>query len=227
MYYSQDNGAVWNSNYKYLYTWEPNELEMIEQHFNGEAWANLRKHTFQIDDEGNILVDMEETWSSFDSAWDTLIMNKKEYTFNEDGNLTNYLFRSAYIEWFNVEKKDYYYEDGLLKSSVHYNWDWNEEQWYERIKCNIKTSPGILSTNQPDLEEQFSIYPNPAIEQIKVNIPKGANVGSIALYDVSGKVIDQFDYFPQSINISGLEKGLYFVTINLEGEMITRKLIKQ
>lgn len=226
-YYSSDNGHSWNRNYNFLYNYNSGEMERIEQHFNDNQWKNIRKHTFNLDEEGNILVDLEETWNSFDSAWDTLILNKKEYTFNDDGNMTNYLFRSAYIEWFNVEKEEYVYVDGLLKSSVHYNWDWNEELWYERIRCNMKTAPGVLSTNQPDLQELVSIYPNPAIEQIKVNIPMGVNVSSIALYDVSGKVIDQFDYFPQSINISGLEKGLYFVTINLEDEMITRKLIKQ
>jgi hypothetical protein len=217
----------WRYTYKYKYEYYTDQLVLIEMNYAIDEWRNIRKHTFDLDENGNILADLEEHWNSHDSIWDTLLLDKKEYQYDYYGNKVSFLHRSAYIEWFNVAKEDYHFENGYLVGGIQYYWDWNEEEWYERVKCNIKSAPGILSTNQLSLANQVSLYPNPALEDFRVSVPNGVSLSSIMLYDVGGKTIKQFEFLPNIIDISELDKGIYFVTINLENEIVTKKIIKQ
>jgi hypothetical protein len=223
--YSSDD--EWRNTYQYIYEYYAGQKVMITKHFSIDNWRNLFKNTCKLDNNGNILENLEEHWSSHDSIWDTLIVDKKEYGYDNYGNMISFLHKSAYIEWFNVAKEDYTFINGHYAGGIQYSWDWDTEQWFERIICNIKTLPGILSTNEPDLANQISVYPNPTTEEFSVEVPDGAEIVSIKLYDVGGKTIEQYDNASQRINISGLEKGVYFVTINLENEIVTKKLIKQ
>jgi len=225
-YYSND-GVEWRNTYKYSYYYSTDQMVRVEQHLNGEHFANNRKHTYDLDENGNVLIDLEQHWNSFDSIWDTLILDQKQYTYDSYGNNTGYLHRSAYFEWFNVDKAEYAYFDNQLISGVQYRWDWNVEQWYEYVKCSIKTSPGILSTNEPNFKEQVSVYPNPIQNEFAIQLPESNDNVSIRLYDISGKTLMQYDYLPQNIQLFGLNSGIYFVEINLDNEIITRRLVKQ
>lgn len=80
----------------------------------------------------------------------------------------------------------------------------------------------------------FSIYPNPAREQVNVEI-KDADAnskGGYTIYSVIGTVIAHKDLnningnYKETIDISGLAKGLYTIQMNINGITSTKKLIK-
>ena len=74
----------------------------------------------------------------------------------------------------------------------------------------------IQAVNFDDvLKPDFNIYPNPAstFVQIKGKDIKGK---SVKIYDITGKLLITFEKLKsfEKLNISNLQKGMYFVTIN-------------
>jgi hypothetical protein len=60
----------------------------------------------------------------------------------------------------------------------------------------------------------FSLYPNPAKQELFINITD-RNKG-LAITDASGRIVLQYSAVPQKININHLEPGIYFIRIGTE-----------
>lgn len=76
--------------------------------------------------------------------------------------------------------------------------------------------------------EGFSLYPNPATEFCFVNSP--GNELTVTLFDASGRVISEQQSTNNSavrLDLNGLEKGTYFVTVLTETGVTTKPLIIQ
>jgi len=76
--------------------------------------------------------------------------------------------------------------------------------------------------------EEFTVYPNPAGEEINVQSSKFKVQGSneeINIYDMMGKVVLQSQYsIPNTqINISSLQSGMYVIAIN----GVRKKFVKE
>ena len=82
------------------------------------------------------------------------------------------------------------------------------------------------SAKEPVVVLKPSLYPNPASQQVRfANIPSGANVSFV---NQMGEVVkNQFVEDNETINLSGLSKGLYVVLIKSEGKLYTDKLVIQ
>ena len=84
----------------------------------------------------------------------------------------------------------------------------------------------ILSVEDPILSEGLSIYPNPSSELINI-ISANKNITDIYIADITGKLlygVSNLDTERQTIDISSLTQGIYFVNINDE---VTKKIIKK
>ena len=86
--------------------------------------------------------------------------------------------------------------------------------------------PSTLSTDDFDLSNSISIYPNPTNNSFSIN----ASVSNLSIYDLTGKKVKEFigEYSKgYSFDISNLTKSMYLVQIkNNSGAMKTTKLIK-
>jgi photosystem II stability/assembly factor-like uncharacterized protein len=67
-------------------------------------------------------------------------------------------------------------------------------------------------------------YPNPATQQIHIVTGYGGLKG-ITIYDLDGRSIKEITDAPESVDISDLTKGVYFVCIKTEGGSAVKKLI--
>lgn len=94
--------------------------------------------------------------------------------------------------------------------------------WYLPINAN---STGIASlTQQPNV---LVMSPNPAKSEL--NITTDLSISKLVVIDALGKVVISHDvnYANQvTLDIRGLEKGLYFLQANDGSKMITKKFIK-
>jgi len=88
----------------------------------------------------------------------------------------------------------------------------------------------IIGVNDVDNASLVSIVPNPATNEITIGL-KEAIEADIRLFDVAGKlVILQRDVMIENthtVDISGLNTGLYFVRINSSLGTITKRIIKE
>ncbi len=98
---------------------------------------------------------------------------------------------------------------------------------------NAEESDFVLSAEDlARLGFDFTLYPNPAVAEsnVALTIEKSGNV-SYMVYDMSGKQVAA-EYKGQlapgeylhTIDVSNLNSGLYFVTININENQLTRKL---
>lgn len=76
------------------------------------------------------------------------------------------------------------------------------------------------------VENNFSIYPNPASDYVNVEIAN-ANNATVQITDITGKVVMEQQVENTSnarINTSELNTGIYIMKINAEGKIFTQKL---
>lgn len=88
-----------------------------------------------------------------------------------------------------------------------------------------------LSVNTLSIDESilpsFSIFPNPANNFITIS-KQSTSAGFIRIFDLNGRLVQTVDSnlsFEQNIDISSLNEGLYFMTIQTPQDSGTKKII--
>ncbi|TXK70607.1 T9SS type A sorting domain-containing protein [Mesonia sp. HuA40] len=98
--------------------------------------------------------------------------------------------------------------------------NYGEDAYYDNM-CYYN---GSLSANQMELVE-VKLYPNPAVNELKINTPKGIVINSLKIFDLSGKQI-LHSKASIGVDILSLSQGTYFVKINTIRGSIGKKIIK-
>lgn len=86
----------------------------------------------------------------------------------------------------------------------------------------------VVTTNKEISFVKPVIYPNPVTDVL--NISNISNIYNIEILNLSGTKVWSSEYMAddlKSINISGMESGMYIIRFLCEGEVITRKFIKK
>jgi hypothetical protein len=100
------------------------------------------------------------------------------------------------------------------------------EIWFDAIAFGDAVIPN--STNEVIAEESFSVFPNPATDQINVNFNSTANV-TVELMDLTGKLIDSqiagVGSNQVQFNAAELNAGLYLVAVRSAEGVTTRKVL--
>ncbi len=87
---------------------------------------------------------------------------------------------------------------------------------------NCVTTVGLEKLEK---ENEVVIYPVPSTD--KVFISSSNPINSLTVYTVSGKVIISTVGDVSEIDISALPKGIYFLELELDGELLRKKIIKE
>ena len=77
-----------------------------------------------------------------------------------------------------------------------------------------KTSPyGASSVRVGKFEQNPLFYPNPANNQLYINLPENTESCSIAIYDITGKILisKSINTISYILNLDNLEGGVYFI----------------
>ena len=83
---------------------------------------------------------------------------------------------------------------------------------------------GMIRGNNFDL----SIYPNPALDELNINIISNIELVNVKIYNSIGKIIDDFNVEVKNskIDISSLSNGIYFLGIDNGERNMLKKFIK-
>ena len=105
---------------------------------------------------------------------------------------------------------------------LYFNYSGTNGIYLDNLKV---TSGAVLATKGTKLNKVFSIAPNPAKDYFYIE-NYGTKINSVLIYSVDGKLIKHLTN-PQSkqIDVSTLPKGTYFVKVNSENSVSTKKLI--
>ncbi len=94
----------------------------------------------------------------------------------------------------------------------------------------MTSSDCFLSIADSQFNENVRIYPNPANDNITIQIKGNMVLSDVNIYDLSGKLLFRKSFISGhnsiiNLNISTLNAGIYFVELNSEAATATKKLI--
>jgi hypothetical protein len=75
----------------------------------------------------------------------------------------------------------------------------------------------------------FALYPNPSNGNIIIESLKFDNINNVEIFDTTGKIVKQVESTFDNkvkVDISNLEKGIYFVRIKTENGVAFKPLLK-
>jgi hypothetical protein len=76
---------------------------------------------------------------------------------------------------------------------------------------------------------QFTVYPNPASDKINIELKQAGKEKFVTLFGLMGNIVTSMKIPAEleefSIPVAGLDTGLYFLGIQLNGEIIVRKVL--
>lgn len=98
----------------------------------------------------------------------------------------------------------------------------------------IVTPASVSVQEEVDTPFIFSFYPNPTRENITVNysLEQSAKV-TYTIYDLTGKQVqsDSSNRFPgaqqQNVDLNNLQAGTYLLSLNVNGNVITKRFVKK
>ncbi|MCF6280564.1 MAG: T9SS type A sorting domain-containing protein [Flavobacteriaceae bacterium] len=85
-------------------------------------------------------------------------------------------------------------------------------------------SSSTLST-EVFAENDFSIFPNPATNTVTIRTPEYINITKVEVFDVSGKKMQLLELINNTINVSKLQSGFYFMAITTGQNTVIKKMI--
>jgi len=93
---------------------------------------------------------------------------------------------------------------------------------------NVVLRGGTVNTTSPQEEDwNFDTYPNPVDAEIYIDISQQIQVDKIQIYDNQGRVIKEFMDFDNTLNISDIPKGIYYLKLETNKGMRFKKVIKK
>jgi hypothetical protein len=78
-------------------------------------------------------------------------------------------------------------------------------------------------------EHSFEIYPNPVTEYLYINLLETFENLNIKFFNIRGQKVMEFNYLNKSklkLDINNLSNGLYFLKLTINGNIITKKIMK-
>ena len=172
-------------------------------------------------------------WNASTSHWDD--SEKIEYIDNQDGDvgLANYYHWSTTAnDWILYKKDDYSYfkttGTGAFSIQIATSLkDLDQETWAYSSRLTIYYGEhNPTSVFDPNINSA-QIYPNPFNEEIKINNFLNCSC-RFRLYDLTGKlVLEKLIGGKNTICTKELNNGLYFYKMELDGKILTGKLLKE
>jgi hypothetical protein len=87
------------------------------------------------------------------------------------------------------------------------------------LTTNLSTISNLISN--------INIYPNPTENFLNISNPNNVEIKSISVVDINGRIVKNQSNSLSQINVSDLNAGVYFVTIEAAEGKTTKKFIKQ
>jgi hypothetical protein len=74
-------------------------------------------------------------------------------------------------------------------------------------------------------DNQVSIYPNPTSDIL--NFQTNEDINQLKIYSITGQLLQSFEKPAKQINLSNFTQGIYKLKLDINGKIITKKLIKK
>lgn len=99
---------------------------------------------------------------------------------------------------------------------------------YDNLIVRASNADTLLSIEETTIaDNSFAIYPNPTSNVLNISNTNNYEIKNISVVDINGRVVKNESGAMTQINVSDLNAGVYFVTIEAAEGKTTKKFIKQ
>jgi hypothetical protein len=221
-----------NNSYSYYNT--PDDITRFKTFNNGNIFLYLDDNSTLILDENLNFITNGDNIDSFNPylmAWGNYLLFGTAFensvrVLNENGQVINYFtIEGSLHNWYSkFDSQGNLIMVGQFGDRIY---TFNEYGWFRGFIHNYGTLNNILSVKDiagNNIEDYFTIYPNPTSDIININI-QNQNIEKIILYDISGKKLRVYD--KNSINLKEFKTGLYIIKVYTETKkVLTSKVVK-
>jgi hypothetical protein len=212
-------------------------------------WITSWIYEAEYDENRNPLIGLYHYLYPLPSEWAIL---KYEYSFDENSNLlTESEYYSDYlnIDWVGLNRIECSYNLNFTKDDLiipficpsYYSgylcgnnmltgekeFGWNEGNW-ELLDESFYHYSEQASGIEEHYTEAVLLYPNPASNQITIQLPHGEQKGLLQIYTLQGnKVLQKVITGKDQIQIDFLDTGFYFYHITSNNDNYSGKFIKE
>ncbi len=109
-----------------------------------------------------------------------------------------------------------------FKSSSRYVYHTFLDYYCHESPCDL-----LVSTNNISESQSTEIYPNPASHTIFIKSNSLEKIKTISIFNTLGQRVIKNNSNENQIDISALENGIYILKVELNGETVIRKIIKE
>lgn len=81
------------------------------------------------------------------------------------------------------------------------------------------------SVNAYSTEDGVIIYPNPTNRFLNIDVSDNTQIESLRIYDINGTVVKTFNEKEEVLNLSELVSGIYFVRLETNKGLVTKKIL--
>lgn len=213
----QFDGSTW-TNYTTDDGLSTNNIYVIEFDSNGNLWAGNPDNIGLDRFDGN-------TWTTYTTE-DGLVDNNVRAIISDSNNelwfATNEgvsIFNGT--DWITLNT-----DDGMVGNIVRsLLQDSTGAYWIGVFPQGVSKYEPALAIESFNSTINFNIFPNPAISTIQLDYPSDIEITDLIIINVQGQKYP-VTLLNKTIDVSNLSTGLYFITIETNKGVITKKFIK-
>lgn len=217
-------------------SYDPNDITCIEGNVVSPSYIGQYLHyvinfentgTYQAE---NIVVKTTINPADFDINTLRLLEASHNVTTRINGDIVEFIFQTINLDTgghgnilLKIRTKDDLIISDMVSKKADIYFDYNFP-----IETNFaNTTFQVLSNSVVTIDNSVGIYPNPTNDI--VNIKANSTINSVEIYDVQGRIIQKkiMNVENESINVSGLTNGIYFMMIKTENGQKVEKLVKE
>tara|TARA_R110002049_G_scaffold151387_2_gene314968 strand:- start:957 stop:2324 length:1368 start_codon:yes stop_codon:yes gene_type:complete len=94
----------------------------------------------------------------------------------------------------------------------------------------VVRNPIVVGVDENEIAEAISVYPNPAVNQVSLDLTNETQVSTVRIVDITGSVVFQDNNVNggaiREINVANFKNGLYFIQIQNGDNTQVKKLVK-
>jgi hypothetical protein len=99
---------------------------------------------------------------------------------------------------------------------------------FDNFISRASSTDTLLSTDSNVITNNtFTVYPNPTSSILNISNPNNVEIKNISVVDINGRIVKSQSDSLSQINVSDLNAGVYFITIEAAEGKTTKKFIKQ
>ena len=223
------NGSNWQNGELISNNYDANNNLRAElrQDWN-DAWVNNTFKTYTYDSNNNKITELSQNWSwtgIWDNYWHIL------YTYDSNNNKISELgLRWNNNIWATNYQYLYLYDaNNFLEGKSYKGWDNAGISLLSSDSSHYYFNAIVGIQDAKKVDDNISIYPNPAIDKIAIKTPSINKDITISIYNLQGQLLFQQSarHEKTEIDVSAFLKGMYFVRVETDEGMVCGKFVKE